>query len=162
MDCFKQHNHPNPPTPIAAPTLPCGLPPKPPPPISPEESILQAYGQVQPLSSNSADPAALKTLFRKYPQLRELLHTIYISTLDPSPEDKIDQLHDRGSSERVAKGGRGRGRRPFPGRPWSQQRGRQNGLYTMRKIKDASTVDSEALRAFSNLVAKASPKLIAG
>ena len=161
MDCFKHHNHPNQPTPIAAPTLPNGLPPKPPPPISPEASIIQTYEQGQPLSSSAADPAALKTLFRMYPQLRDLLHTIYASTLDSSPDDKVDQLHYRGSPERVAKRGRGRGRRTYTGRPWSQQRGRQNGLYTMRKIKDANTTDCEALRAFSTLVAKASPKSIA-
>ena len=162
MDCFKHHNHLNSTTPIAAPTLPSGLPPKPPPPISLEASTLQAYGQGQPLRSSAADSAAVKTLFRMYPQLRELLHTIYISTLDPSPEYNFDQLYNRASSERVAKRARGKGRGPYTGRPWSQQRGRQNGLYTMRKIKDANTVDSEALRAFSNLVAKVTHKLVAG
>ena len=158
MDCFKHHNHLNPPTSIAVPTLASGLPPKPPPPTAPEATIIQAYEQSQPLSSNAAaDPAALKTLYRMYPQLRDLLHTIYISTLDSSPEDNADQSHNRGSPERVAKRGRGRGRRSYTGRPWSQQRGRQNGLHTMRKIKDGSTIDCEALRAFSNIVAKCHP-----
>ena len=164
IDCFRHHIHPNnPPQPIATSTLGSDLPPKPPLAVLPGESHIRAaelghgaFGKPVGFAIHEE----LKLLFRLYPQLRELLYVIYKSTIDSASKEKVEQHHNRGRFEHTSKRGRG-GSRYTHTLLRSQQRDSQNGLYTLRKLRYRNTVNSEALEAFSELVAKSTRNAIA-
>ena len=166
IGCFRRHQdaHPNPPPHVPAPALAKGLPPKPPTAL-PNESTVQSSNLGHPTFKGPVGfvtPEELERLFRQHPQLRELLDTIYKSTLDLTPRDKVDQQHNWGHFGHAAKRGRFGGRRTHTAPPWSQQRGFQNGLHTLRKVRFGDTHNSDALQAFTELVTKATHNANAG
>lgn len=165
IECFRQHQsaHPNPPHHLATPLV-NGLPPKP-PTVLPNQSTLQSSTLGHPTSRGPVGlttPEELEQLFRLHPQLRELLDTIYKSTLDLTPKDKFNQQHNWGHYGHAATRGRFGGRRTYKEPPWTQQRGFQNGLYTLRKVTLGDTRNSEALQAFTELVTRAKHDAAAG
>ena len=120
-----------------------------------ERPTIQAHDLNQPPSRNAVgigSSAELEKLLRLHPRLRRLLYDIYTATLGLPTGEPVD--HDQGSGEHVYRRAKGRIQRPHAAPPWSQQRRLENGLYALRKLRGKTTIDSDALRAFSDLVTK--------
>lgn len=100
-------------------------------------------------------------LQHSYPQLRELLLIVYTSTLEPAANDGTVTHRTRGHSTREARQGiqSRKGRHIQRRLPWSQQRGFQNGLSTLRKLRDEDHTHGKALQVFSELVIQSTPNL---
>ncbi|KAI9820627.1 MAG: hypothetical protein M1827_004996 [Pycnora praestabilis] len=107
---------------------------------------------------------SLQHLFTTYPNLRTQLHTIYTSTLEPSPED-LETQHSRYRGRNRFDRGRGRGGRGGRIRggegsnkrsngPWTPERGTKAGLYTIKKVRERDGAEGEGMREFVELVLK--------
>lgn len=100
-------------------------------------------------------------LQRSYPQLRKLLLIVYTSTLEPAASDDTVTPRTQGHSMREARQGiKSQKNHHIQKRlPWSQQRGFQDGLSTLRKLRNKDNTHGKALQVFSELVIQSIPNL---
>lgn len=159
LGCYQTHKPTHPPT-ADVPQVMNALPPK--PSINePPEAQIEQDNNVKP-ASNGTSSSTIETspefqrLLVLFPQLRDLLRQVYSATLEPTPEELEARANNNGRSSRGGRGGRGHGRvRHYnSSRPWTREQGLKNALHVMRKIRSKDGRNSDALRAFSELVVK--------
>ncbi|KAI9681400.1 MAG: hypothetical protein M1817_002683 [Caeruleum heppii] len=107
---------------------------------------------------------ALKDLFHRFPTLRSRLESIYAATLEPDPFGGLDghaadaNAAPRRQPYRGRARGRGQGGREVHSisRPWTVERGLEDGLDQLRRAKEREQgIEAEALQEFASLVIKA-------
>lgn len=81
------------------------------------------------------EPADLKNLFQRYPNLQAQLREIYQSTRNPA---EIPQNGDH---------------RDMSHRSWKPEKGFQNGLNVLRRLAEDDSANSEGIAAFMKLLA---------
>ena len=101
-------------------------------------------------------------LLERYHSLREELHTIYRSTLNPCLDATEQESVRHGGLE----GRKGQGRKGYAGRggrshmrpteskhTWRQEQGFKNALFRIKKCRSMSGIRGEGFREFTMLVA---------
>ena len=161
IECYKIHQttHADVPSLAATPSIPNGLPPKPPASVASIGVLSSLVNGGGPsfgthFLSSLESSADLQTLYTRYPHLQDQLKDIY----EAATERLDDQLNDQSfSSDRGDRGrARGKNRRRGPdGRtaaPWSRQKGIKTGIHRLRVLRHLKGEDGDGLREFSKIM----------